>query len=67
MNNQTQLTDIGIALEKIQQLKQQLEEAVEVVDELNNIVLGHLENGDKLDSFTLQPSRQFLAKYLGEK
>lgn len=73
MNNQTQLTDLGIALDKIQQLKQQLEscqnelsgisgqlkEAVEVIEKVANY-MGTTDLGNVI-------SRQFLAKYRGEK
>lgn len=33
----------------------------EVLEELVDIVQGHLEDGDKLDSFTLQPAKQALS------
>lgn len=39
-----------------------LKEAIDVIEELNGIVTGHIEEGDRLDCFTLQPTRQFLAK-----
>jgi hypothetical protein len=37
-------------------------EAVEVLEELHDIVQGHLDDGDKLDSLTLQPARAALEK-----
>lgn len=37
-------------------------ECVEALEELHGIVQGHLGDGDKLDSFTLQPARAALAK-----
>lgn len=33
----------------------------EALDELADIVQGHLDDGDKLDSFTLRPARAALA------
>lgn len=41
-------------------------EAVEALNELRDIVQGHLDDGDELDSFTLQPARAALAKLKGE-
>lgn len=35
--------------------------ALDILRELVDIVQGHVENGDKLDSFTLQPAREFLS------
>jgi len=58
MNNQTQLIDLGIALEKIQKLKQQLEEAVEVIE--------RMKCNEDIDSEDC-PKCSFLAKYRGEK
>lgn len=36
---------------------------VEALDELADIVQGHLQEGNQLDSFTLQPAEVALAKY----
>ena len=41
-------------------------EAVEALNELRDIVQGHLDDGDELDSLTLQPARAALAKLKGE-
>ena len=39
---------------------------IEALDELHDIVQGHLDDGDTLDSFTLQPARIALRAIRGE-
>jgi len=49
----------------VETLQKELNEAMELMCEIRDIVQGHIEDGDKLDSFTMQPIKAFLAKVKG--
>lgn len=54
---------IGVVPCDIPSTPEDVAKAVEVLKELVEIVRGHLEDGDVLDSFTLQPAEKVLDSY----